>query len=191
MTTATRHIALDAFLPLHEQSTRQRVIVWATPAQTRAAIWRADLLATPLARALTSAAMWPERAGAWVRHEAPPEARPRSAHLGDMLSDDSPWTLLSEEPVALGLLWTPPSGAIKRPADEFVAFDEPGFAKVVWTLEVVPFGAGHALLTTETGTQTTDSITARRFALMWPFISPFAALLRRQVLRAVKATAEA
>ena len=157
MATATAHTALEAFLPLHEQSTRQRVIVWATPEQARAAIWQADLLATPLARALTSAAMWPERAGAWLHHEAPPEARPRSARLGDMLADDSLWTLLSEEPVALGLLWTPPAGAIQRPAEQFAAFDEPGFVKVVWTLEVVPFGAGHALLTTETGTQATDS----------------------------------
>lgn len=191
MTTATHHTALDAFLPLRQQSTLQRTIVGATPAQVRAAIWEADLLATPLARALSGAAMWPERIGAWVRHEAAPERRRRSARLGDMLSDDSPWTLLSEEPVALGLLWTPPAGVVKRPAEQFAAFDEPGFAKVVWTLEVVPFGAGHALLTTETGTQTTDAIAARRFELMWPLLSPFAALLRRQVLRAVRTQAEA
>jgi hypothetical protein len=190
MATTTAPTALDILLPLRGQSTLLRAIVWATPEQTRAAIWEADLLATPLARALTSAAMCPERIGAWMRHEPQPETRPRSARLHDMLSGDSPWTLLSEEPVALGLLWTPPAGGVKRPADEFAAFDEPGFAKVVWTLEVAAFGAGHALLTTETGTETTDERATRRLALMWPLISPFALLLRRQVVRAIKAEAE-
>lgn len=190
MATTLTDTPLDVFLPQRQESTLQRAVVWATPERTRAAIWDADLLASPLARVLTAIAMVPERIGAWIRGEPQPEADRRSARLRDMLADRSPWILLAGEPLTLGLLWTPPAGGVKRPACEFTAFDAPGFAKVVWTLEVAPFGAGHTLLTTQTGTQTTDEIAARRFALMWPIISPFASLLRGQVLRAIKAEAE-
>lgn len=179
--------------PRSDASTRQRVVVWATPEAVYDAIWSADLLSTKLARMLAGAAMAPERIAAWLRHQPPPHAPARTAHLRDMLTDDSPWVLLADEPghgVVLGLLWTPPVGAEKRPADEFEAFAAPGFAKVTWSVSAEPFGAGHCVLTTETRTQTTDEVAARRFAWLWPLIAPFAALLRGQVLRAVKAEAE-
>lgn len=63
-------------------------------------------------------------------------------------------------------------------------------AKVAWSIGVVPFGAGHALLVMRTRTLTVDERARRRFALLWPLIAPFAALLRGQALRAIKAAAE-
>ena len=193
MTTATARSLLDVHLPLCDASTLQRVIVDATPADTYEAIWSADFLSTSAARTLAAIAMWPERMRAWLRGEPPPAATARSARLRDMLAGPSPWVLLADEPehgVALGLLWTPPAGGEKRPAEEFAAFDAPGFAKVGWSITVEPFGAGRTLLTTETRTHATDDLAARRFALIWPLISPFAALLRRQVLRAITERAE-
>jgi hypothetical protein len=173
--------------------TRQRVLVWAPPQTIHDAIWTADLASRPLARALTAAAMIPERIGAWWRHAPAPPVRARSARLGDMLAEDSPWTLLEDGPgprVTLGLLWHLPAGVRKVAPEAFEAFDAPGYAKVTWSIFVLPFGAGHGLLETETHTQTTDERTARRFALVWPVIKPFAAVLRRQVLLAIKAEAE-
>ena len=63
-----------------------------------------------------------------------------------MLGDDSPWILLADEAdreVVLGLLWTPPAGGAKCAPADFEEFAAPGVAKVVWSLSVVPFGAGH------------------------------------------------
>ena len=180
-------------VPHSDASTFQRIIVWKPPATVYDAFWTADLSTRPMARALADAAMVPERIGAWLRHEPPPPAPTRSARLQDLLADDSPWTLLADElghRVVLGLLWHPPSGVEKMPADAFEAFDAPGFVKVTWSLSAEPFGAGHSLLVTEIRTRTTDELTARRFALVWPALSPFAALLRRQVLRAIKSEAE-
>jgi hypothetical protein len=173
--------------------TRQRAFVLATPAATYAAIWKADLVSTPLARALSELAVAPVRLGAAIRGEPAPPPPQRSAHLADMLGPDSPWLLLADEPgheVVLGLLWTPPAGAASCTPEEFSAFAIPGVAKVTWSLSVAPFGAGHTLLTSATRTTFTDAAAERRFRLLWPLMAPFAALLRNQVLRAVTREAE-
>ena len=173
--------------------TVQRVLVDALPDEVFAAIWEADLLRMPLARCFTAMALWPERIRAWLHREPPPAHGARSAHLGDMLGDGSPWILVADGPareVTLGLLWTPPAGGMKCAPGEFDDFSAPGVAKVTWSLSAAPFGAGHTLLTTRTRTVTTDVLAARRFRLVWPLIRPFAALLRMQVLRAIKAHSE-
>jgi hypothetical protein len=177
----------------HDICTLQRTVVWAPPPVVYDAIWAADLSSRPLARLLAEAAMVPQRVTARLRREPMPPMPTRSARLHDLLAEDSPWTLVDEEPghrVVLGLLWHPPAGVKKVPAGAFEADATPGYAKVTWSLAVEPFGAGHSLLVTETRTRAADEITARRFALVWPVISPFAAVLRGQVLRAVKAEAE-
>jgi hypothetical protein len=193
MTTATAN-ALDALLPHFDAGTIQRAVVYATPQTTYDAIWSADLLQTPLARMLTHASMAVERAGARIRGESGPRRVPRSAGLRDMLGAGSPWLLLADEPgrgVVLGLLWTPPAGGHTCAADEFADYAAPGLAKVVWSISVNPFGAGHALLATETRTFATDALAKRRFGVLWPIIAPFAALMRSQVLKAIKREAEA
>jgi len=183
----------ERYTPHQAARTVQRVFVVATPGETYRAIWEANLLRMPLARALSAIALWPERVRARMRREPAPAKSGRSARLRDMLGPDSPWILLADEAareVVLGLLWTPPAGGAKCAAADFEGYAAPGIAKVVWSLSVVPFGAGHCVLTTETRTEPTDAAAARRFRLVWPLISPFAALLRMQVLRAVKAHAE-
>lgn len=185
--------AIDRVLGHFDAETSQRALVQATPALTYDAIWTADLLSTALARALSALALWPERIAARLRHEPVPVSA-RSARLRDLLTPESPWQLLAEEPgseVVLGLLWTPPAGAATCAPAAFPDFTAPGVAKVVWSIGVTPFGAGHALLTTRTRTRALDAVARRRFTLLWPLVAPFAALLRRQVLLAVTATAEA
>jgi hypothetical protein len=179
--------------PRHDTSTLQRIIVWAAPQTVYDALWTADLSTTAVARMLAEAAMVPERITAWARHEAAPPAVAHAARLPDMLAADSPWTLLADEPghrVVLGLLWRVPGATEKVGASAFEAFSGPGIVKVTWSLSVEPFGAGHTLLVTETRARAMDELAARRFALVWPVLSPFAALLRRQVLHAVKDEAE-
>ena len=193
MTIATGN-ALDVQLPHFDAGTIQRAVVYATPQTTYDAIWSADLLRAPLARTLTRASMALERAGARVRGTPHPRRVPHSARLRDMLGADSPWLLLADEPgheVVLGLLWTPPAGGHTCAAGEFSDYRAPGVAKVVWSISVLPFGACHALLVTETRTFATDARAKRRFGVLWPMIAPFAALMRSQVLQAIKAEAEA
>jgi len=193
MTTAPA-TALDSQLPHFDASTVQRAVVFATPQATYDAIWSVDLLDAPLARTPRRAAIALERAAARFCGTTPPQPVPRSAHLRDMLGDERPLLLLNDasgHEVVLGLLWTPPAGVHRCAPEQFADFQAPGLAKVVWSLSVYPFGAGHALLVAETRSQTTNAVAARRFRLLWTLISPFAALLRSQVLQAIKTQAEA
>lgn len=192
MTVATER-ALDRLLPHFDAETTQRELVLATPAATYAAVWQADLLGTPLARHLSALALWPDPVVARIHHDPPPPPNARSARLRDVLGPASPWRLLADEPdveVVLGLLWTPPAGGTIYEPEQFATFTAPGVAKVAWSIEVLPFGAGHSVLVTRTRTYAVDALARRRFAWTWPVIAPFAALLRGQVLRAIKAQAE-
>lgn len=49
------------------------------------------------------------------------------------------------------------------PPDEFAAFDEPGYAKIVWTLEAEDLPGGEATVRTRTRVKTTDPSARRRF----------------------------
>lgn len=159
---APTHRLLDDYVAAVDADTLQRVVVVATPDQTYTAIWDADLLSLPFARQ-------PKR-------------------LLDVVAPGTRWMLLADEPgrgVACGSLWTPPFGMARRPAAEFVHLTDPGFAKVGWSLTAEPFGAGHTILVAEMRVQATDPATARRFAMAWSVLAPFAALAQSHVLRAI------
>jgi hypothetical protein len=190
---ATTVGALDRLLGHFDAETTQRVLVQATPEDTYAAIWSADLLGTPLARALSAIALWPDRLAAWLRRAPGPPPSARTATLRDLVTDDSPWCLVSEAPgeeVVLGLLWTPPAGVVRCAPEDFAACAAPGVAKVAWSIAVFPFGAGHAVLVTRTRTQAVDERARQRLAWTWPLIAPFAAMLRSEVLRAIREAAQ-
>ena len=76
------------------------------------------------------------------------------------------------------------------PAEEFQAFDDAGFAKIVWNIRVEPNGNDAATLTTETLAAATDPKSKRRFRRYWALASPGIRLIRREMLRLVRAAAE-
>ncbi len=76
-----------------------------------------------------------------------------------------------------------------RDAREFVAFEEPGYAKVVMNFSLEAVGSG-ARLTTETRILTTDGASRRRFARYWRVVRPGSAAIRRSWLRAAKRRVE-
>ena len=76
------------------------------------------------------------------------------------------------------------------PADEFAAFDEPGWVKIAWTLRADPCGARKSVARTETRVVTTDPIAREKFRRYWALVSPGILLIRRISLRIVKREAE-
>lgn len=76
------------------------------------------------------------------------------------------------------------------PPEQFAAFDEPGYAKIVWTLAAVPTGPETSVFRTETRVATTDAGSHRRFRLYWSVFSPGILLIRGRSLGLVKAEAE-
>ena len=89
--------------------------------------------------------------------------------------------------VAVGRPWRPRGDV--REVDDFVRFDEPGWAKLAVDLRVSPLGDG-ALLETETRVYLTDAWARRRFAVYWLVVRPFSGLVRRLWLRAARRRAE-
>ena len=109
--------------------------------------------------------------------------------IGFQLLDDRPG-----EEIVLGLIgrfWTSDGGLCRFDAQDFVAFDEPGWAKAVWNFRMTPLNGGRTRLETETRVLCTDARSRRRFRVYWTFIRPFSGLIRRVALREVKNKAEA
>jgi hypothetical protein len=77
------------------------------------------------------------------------------------------------------------------PPTEFLAFAEPGYVKIAWTLRADPVGDRHATFHTETRVSTTDAAARRRFRNYWSFVAPGVELIRMAILRPLKRAAEA
>ena len=69
-------------------------------------------------------------------------------------------------------------------AEEFHAFDEPGFARAAWNFKVSSKQGG-TLLETETRVQCTDEVARRKFLRYWRFIGLFSGLVRLEMLRGI------
>lgn len=88
---------------------------------------------------------------------------------------------------AAGRFWSLTDNAPIRfdsPAD-FLAFDTPGHAKTVASLEAVDLGDGTTRLETETVVDGTDPASTRKFAPYWALIRLPSGLIRRSWLAAV------
>jgi hypothetical protein len=106
------------------------------------------------------------------------------------------FVLLEERPgeeILLGLVgrfWTLDGGIQRLSADEFHAFERPGYAKAAWNFHLSSGPAGATRLSTETRVRCTDPVSRRRFRVYWMLIGRFSGLTRVLMLRAVKQTAE-
>jgi len=89
--------------------------------------------------------------------------------------------------VLVGRPWSPKGGT--RRVEDFVAFAEPGYAKMAMDLRAVPEADG-SRLETETRVYLTDASARRRFRAYWLVVRPFSGLVRRSWLKAAKRRAE-
>ena len=110
---------------------------------------------------------------------------------------DFGFVLLAEEPArevvfgGIGQMFRASGGSrpVFRDAEGFLAFGEPGYAKVAMNFSVEAL-AGGAELRTETRVLATDAASRLRFGRYWRLIMPGSALVRRNWLTAAKRRAE-
>jgi hypothetical protein len=106
------------------------------------------------------------------------------------------WGVLAEIPereILMGAVTQPwEANVVFRPLppEEFAAFQEPGYVKIVWTLRADPIGSAESVFRTETRVATTDARARAKFRLYWSFFSPGIALIRRMLLGPLKSEAE-
>ncbi|MCF6509944.1 hypothetical protein E9549_21500 [Blastococcus sp. MG754426] len=194
-------LLIDEVMPRFDANVVQHVVVNADPRHTYRAVLDADLMDDRLTGLMVSARDLPNRLRAGTRSgEGPadgaePGARP-SFRMGDLAGAGSGWVVLRDEPGVellaglVGRFWQRDYGIVPVTAEEFLAFDRPGYARTLAGLVLHPYGEGRTLLTYESRTRCTDDAARRRFAAYWLVLRPFVRLMLRGALVSMKRHAE-
>jgi hypothetical protein len=178
---------LDRFMPAYEVIERHHVRVHAPAEITLAAAQQMDLLHSPVVRAIFK--------GRELILGSTPDHRPRPRGLLAEVQALG-WGVLAAVPgreIVMGAVtkpWEANPTFRALPPDEFPAFSEPDYVKIVWTLRADPVGVADSVFRTETRVATTDSAARAKFRRYWSFLSPGISLIRWMSLRPLKAEAE-
>jgi hypothetical protein len=189
---------LARHLPTSERGNRAGIDVAASPATAWDAVRRVRLADCPVSLALFTVRSVPARLlrrGAFAARDS--VARTASTPVLEAMLRDR-FVVLDERPgeeIVVGLVgrfWRLDGGvdATVRGAEDFAAFTAPGYVKAAANVRVVP-RAGGSRVTTETRCVATDATARRRFAVYWAMIGWGSALIRRELLAAIRRRAEA
>ena len=179
---------IERFMPACEIAERHEIRVDAPVEYTFAAARDMDVNRSRVVRAIFALRTLPSR---W-RRETP--ARSSLSLLAETLALG--WRILAEVPdrqIVVGTVTQPWRAEVQFRGvdpDAFADFAEPGYAKIIWTLEVEPLGPTTSRFRTETRVSTTDPRSRRLFRRYWAVLSPGILLIRRESLKLVKADAE-
>ena len=177
---------LDRFLPDYEVAERHELRVAAPAEVTYTAARNLDLNASRIVRAVF--------AGRSLIMGTKASREPSGPLLEYMQALG--WGVLAEVAGRKAILgaftqpWLAEVAFHRVPPDEFAAFDHPGYAKIVWTIEAEAAEGANSIARTETRVATTDSESRERFRRYWAAFSPGILLIRRQLLRAIRKEAE-
>ena len=178
---------LDRFMPTYEIAERHRIRVKAPADITFAAATDMNLQQSPIVRAIFKGREWIMRS-----HPAPQPAP--GSFIEQMRAIG--WGMLAEVPgreIVMGAVTQPwVANVVFRPLppEEFVAFHDPDYVKIAWTLRADPVGDGESVFRTETRAIATDPSARAKFRRYWSFLSPGIIVIRWASLGPVKADAE-
>ncbi len=192
-------VSLDTLLPVYETQMVDAITIARPRAEVWAALEQLKGSDMPLANLLGTIRSVPLaiRQRLARRDRETPTAPVEEQSFLELMRNGESWVLLAREPereLTLGLIgkfWQSDMGfRPMRDREQFIAFDEPDYVKIVTTfrLEDIPGGTG---LYTETRVHTTDEAAERKFYRYWRVIRPGADLTVRSMLNAVKRRAEA
>lgn len=180
---------LDAFMPDFEVRDAHERRVSAPPSVTFETVAELSIMDSPLLRAIFGLRELPSRIGKTVV----PRATPRPL-LDEVRSVG--WQQLVYEPdqavvmAAVTQPWHANVEFVGLPEEEFRAFDDEGYAKIVWSVEIIPRGAEACLVRMETRVATTDPQSREKFRRYWALLSPGIIATRFELLRLTKRAAE-
>jgi hypothetical protein len=178
---------LDRFMPAYDVVERHHVQVAASAAVTLGAARDVNRFDVPVVRAVFKARELLLRA-------TPGDRRRPTTLVAEMQSLG--WTILAETPgreIVVGAVTKPWEANVtfrSVPAETFLAFNEPEYVKIVWTLRADPTGTGTSMFRTETRAVATDASARAKFRRYWSLLSPGIFVIRQMLLRPVKTEAE-
>jgi hypothetical protein len=172
-------VLVDELLPAFDVSDTVATVVERDLADTWDALMEVDLIDVgrrrPLVAALGALRILPELVTHLLHGEMPLQGPPQ-LRLRDMSSlprEQGGWVLLGERPrseLALGLIgkfWRPVITYASVRPEEFCRFDEPGYAKTIYSLSVRALEPRRTLLSGTMRTATTDDHARRWFRRYW------------------------
>jgi len=174
--------ALDGLIPEPQRLELDHVDVAASPDEAWRAVRHGDLARSPLVRALFAIRTIPAR----FRGD---EVQPTAMRIDDIVAPDKPGFRLlaeSEHEVAVGAIgkvWELDIPFVDAPsAEEFLRFEEPGYAKVAWALRVLPQGDSGSRIEIEVRVSATDDESWRKFRRYFRLIGPASRWIRHHLL---------
>jgi hypothetical protein len=178
---------LDRFMSRYEIAERHHVLIGASAEITFAAACEMDLNQSWIVRTIF-------RAREVLLRSKPDTVRwPRGIVA---LTTSIGWGVLAEVPgreLVMGAVTQPwQANVVFRalPPDEFAAFKDPDYVKIVWSLRADPVDAAHSIFRTETRAIATDADARRKFRRYWSLLSPGIIVIRWMGLGPLKADAE-
>jgi hypothetical protein len=187
--TAERNPLFDRLMPDYEVRERHSVYVAAPAEITLAAARDISFQDSRIARTIFALRALPARLLG-----APPAPTERWPVFDEVTALG--WRELAQTPgrqVIMGAVtqpWRQEVHFLGLPAEEFVAFREPGYTKIAWTLEVEPAGPSSSVFSTETRVMTMDPVSRERFRRYWALLSPGILIIRYEIFRLVRVEAE-
>ena len=178
---------LDRFMPEYEVVERHHIDVAAPAEVTFAASMAMDLEDSRVIRAIFK--------GRELLLGAEADTKPHGRGLV-AVTKELGWGVLADVPgheIVMGAVTQPwKANVVFRglPPDEFAAFNEPDYVKIVWTLRADAVSDTTSVARTETRVVATDAEARRKFRWYWARFSPGIVLIREISLRLVKKEAE-
>jgi hypothetical protein len=175
---------IEKYMPRFDVRERHEAVVEAEPSRTYAELRALDVNRSLLVRIIFAIRTLPARLSS-----APPPPKGQSlleASLaaGFVLLEETP----GEELVAGAVTrpWEPVVNFRTLPGPEFLAFAEPGFTKIAWSIAVAAEGPGRSRAITETRVHATDPVSRRRFRRYWILFGVGIKLIRVLALRLLR-----
>ena len=178
---------LDVFMPKYDVSERHHVGIAAPADVTFGALMDMNLDDSLVVRAIFK--------GREMLLGAEPDAKPKAYSLVAMTKGLG-WVVLAEMPgheIVMGAVTRPwEANVVFRgmPAEQFAAFNEPDYVKIVWTLRADAISPYSSIARSETRAVATDAAARRKFRWYWSRFSAGIALIREMSMRMVKKEAE-
>ncbi|MBB3933101.1 hypothetical protein GGR25_004165 [Kaistia hirudinis] len=179
---------LDDYLPVHQFSERHSRRMTAEPHAVLAAAATYEPRSDRFIRAAIGLRELPMRLFGLVsgrQAELPPAfGMDKFALLDERAGRERVYGLV-------GRFWKPNFGLVPvADGPAFLAFDEPGVAKLVLGFSATQEPGGFTTLTTETRVFCPDAATRRQFAPYWYLIRPVSGLIRGRMLAAIQRACE-
>jgi hypothetical protein len=196
MTTATASpLMLDWLLPEYDATLVEHRVIEGDPESVYGAVTSVDMAEIPqgyaTVRVLFAARGAAERLVNALLGRPTPEPVPDGPLRLDDMPGHGEWVKLTDAPPeefafgVIGRFWGGETAWETIDADHFVAFDQPGLAKVACSISVRPYGSARTLVSYEARTQALDPESRAHFLRYWRVVRPGVAIVMRAFLDAV------